>query len=484
METMNYKMLIGGKFVEAKSGKRFDVINPATEQIVGSAPAGDKEDAHEAIVNAEKAFHSWKKVPAGKRARLILDLADALAREKERFARLLCIEHGKPHWQALEEIDGTLGYLRTAAEGAKRMEGDILPSDFPGEQIWIQKVPYGVTVGLVAWNFPVALAGRKIGPALVAGNTMVVKPPTDVPLAVIEFGKLALEVGIPPGVFNVVTGGGRSMGDALVRHPLTRLVTHTGSTAAGQEIIRSSADNVTDLLLELGGNAPFIVFEDADIEKAAEAAIHARFYNCGQVCTCNERMYLHEKIYDKFMAAFLPKVKAITLGDQFSGAYMGPKINKPELDHVMELLEDAVSGGAKVETGGGKPSGEQFKKGYWIEPTVLTGVTQKMRIVQEEIFGPVVPVLPFKSFEEVIQLANDCEYGLSAYIYTKDLQRVMRTVEDLEFGEIYVNRGIGELPQGYHTGMKKSGIAGEDGKYGLENYLHKKTYYVRYSDSE
>jgi len=477
----DYRMLIGGKLVDASDGRRFDVINPATEEVVGSAPRATEADADKAIRNAEKAFQGWRKVPAVKRARLIMDLADALEREQERFGKLLCIEHGKPYWQALEEIAGTLGYLRMAAEGARRIEGDILPSDLENEQIWIQKVPYGVTVGLVAWNFPIALAGRKLGPALAAGNTMVVKPPTDVPLSVIEFGKLALEVGIPEGVFNVVTGGGSEVGTALVRHPLTRLVTHTGSTAAGQQIIASSSENVTDLLLELGGNAPFIVMDDADIDRAVEAAIPARFYNCGQVCTCNERMYLHSKVYDRFMAAFISRVKELTVGDQFSGAYIGPKVNKAELDHVEKLVSEAVAAGAKVETGGGRPEGAAFDKGYWIQPTVLTGVSQDMNIVRDEIFGPVVPVIPFDDFDQVLNYANDCEYGLSAYLFTRDMQKIMRTVEELEFGEVYVNRGIGELPQSYHTGMKKSGIGGEDGKYGLENYLHKKAFYMNFS---
>ena len=477
----SYGMFIDGKEVEASSGKRLDVLNPANETVLGSVPRGSAEDAEKAMDSSEKAFHSWRKVPAARRADLLMDLADALHENRERIGLLLCLEHGKPQREALEEIAGTLGYLRMAAMGARRIEGDILPSDFPKEQVWIQKVPYGVTVGLVAWNFPVALAGRKLGPALAAGNTMIVKPPTDVPMAVVEFAKLAVDVGIPPGVFNVVTGTGSEVGRDLVRHPKTRLVTHTGSTVAGQQIIGDSADWVTDLILELGGNAPFIVMEDADIDRAVDAALTARFYNCGQVCTCNERMYLHEDIYDTFMSKFLPKVKALTLGDQLSNPDMGPKVNKSELEHIESLVEAAVKAGAKVETGGGRPSGEKFSKGYWFEPTVVTGVTNDTPLVKDEIFGPVVPVLPFKTFDQVLEYSNDCEFGLSAYLWTKDMRRVMRTIDDLEFGEVYVNRGIGELPQSYHTGMKKSGLAGEDGKYGLENYLHKKAYYVNFS---
>jgi lactaldehyde dehydrogenase / glycolaldehyde dehydrogenase len=482
----DYKMIIHGEEVDAASGARIEVLNPATEEVVGSVPRGSAEDADRAIKSAQKAFESWRKVPAGERAALLLKLADALTREKERFGKLLALEHGKIYPEALEELDGTVGYLVQAAQGARRMEGDILPSDLPNEQIWIQKVPYGVTIGLVAWNFPVALAGRKLGPALAAGNTMVVKPPTDVPMSVVEFAKLALEVGIPPGVFNVVTGTGSEVGRDLVRHPLTRLVTHTGSTPAGQQIIRDSADWVTDLILELGGNAPYIVMEDADIDRAVDAAIPTRFYNNGQVCTCNERMYLHEKIYDDFMHKFLDRVKKLTVGDQFSGASIGPKVNKAERDHVEALVKSAVAAGAKVEIGGGRPTGSapgggSYDKGYWFSPTVLTGVEQTMDVVQDEIFGPVVPVMKIKSFDEALGYANDCEYGLAAYLWTGDLKRLMRTVGELEFGEIYVNRGIGELPQGYHTGMKKSGLAGEDGKYGLENYLHKKTYYVNFT---
>lgn len=475
-------MLINGKIVEARSGDRIDVINPADEMIIGSVPKGGKEDADAAIESAEQAFQSWKRVPAARRSQLLLDLADALNTDKERIGKLLCLEHGKPFREALEEIDGTLGYLRTAAMGALFMEGDILPSHFTDEQLWIQKVPYGVTVGLVAWNFPVALAGRKIGPALAAGNTMVIKSPTDVPMAVVEFAKLALDVGIPPGVFNVVTGTGSELGRELVRHPKTRLVTHTGSTPAGQQIIRDSADWVTDLILELGGKAPFVVMNDADIDKAVDAAVTARFYNCGQVCTCNERMYLQSAIYDEFMGKFLSKVRELRIGDQFSDSDIGPKVNLTELNHIENLVASAVDDGATIELGGSRPKGKEFDKGYWYEPTVISGVTHKMNIMKEEIFGPVVPVMAIDSFDEVLKYANDCDFGLSAYLWTNNLKNIMRTVGELEFGEIYVNRGIGELPQGYHSGMKKSGLAGEDGKYGLENYLHKKTYYINFGN--
>ena len=479
-DLLEYGMFIDGKEIPAVNGMTLDVVNPADESVIGSVPRGSTEDADRAILSAEKAFHEWKRVPAAKRANLLMDLAAALDRDKERIARILCLEHGKPFREAMEEITGTLGYLRMAAMGSRSMEGDILPSDFNDEQIWIQKVPFGVTVGLIAWNFPVALTGRKLGPALAAGNTMVVKPPTDVPMAVVEFAKLAVEVGIPPGVFNVATGIGSEVGRDLVRHPLTRLVTHTGSTSAGQQIIHDSAEWVTELILELGGNAPFIVMEDADLEKAAEAAVTARFYNCGQVCTCNERMYLHESIYDDFMSLFLPRVKALRLGDQMSNPDIGPKVNRLELDHVQAMVNEALKEGAKIEVGGGRPSGHQYLKGYWFEPTVITGVTNQMALVRDEIFGPVVPVMSFKSYDEVLNLANDCEFGLSAYLWTNDMRKIMRTIGELEFGEIYVNRGIGELPQSYHTGMKKSGLAGEDGKYGLENYLHKKAFYVNF----
>jgi hypothetical protein len=306
---------------------------------------------------------------------------------------------------------------------------------------------------------------------------------TIVPIATLMLGEMAKKAGVPDGVLNIITGSGRVMGTALVENPITKMVTMTGSTPAGQAIYRSAAKNIIHVQLELGGKAPFIVFDDADIDAAVDAALSSRFDNCGQVCTCNERLYLHESIYDEFMAKFMEKVKAIKVGDPFDPTSdMGPKVNKNELEHMKQLVEISLKEGATLACGGKVPEGEQFQKGNWFEPTVLTDVKQNMTIVHEESFGPILPVLKFSDYDEVINYANDCEYGLAAMVFTNDLNRVMKLNTDLEFGEIYVNRPHGELHQGFHNGYKLSGAAGEDGKYGFEQYLEKKTFYIRYKE--
>ncbi len=481
MTTSNHKMLIGGEWVEAISGEVAAVENPANEEVLAHVQLGGAEDADRALQAAAEAQPAWAAVPPIERADLLRNLTQKLAENRNELAKLLSSEQGKIYSQAQGEVDATINYINFAAEAARRIEGEIFPSDFAQEQIWIQRVPYGVTVGLVAWNFPLALAGRKIGPALVTGNTMVVKPPTDTPLTVLELGRLAQEAGVPDGVLNVVTGRGSTMGDALVRHPLTRLVTLTGSTRAGQQLYHAAAENITALRLELGGKAPFIVMDDADLDKAVEAALGSRFYNCGQVCTCNERMYLHEDIYDAFMERFLDGVAKLKVGDPFSDADIGPKVNRSEVEHLEQMVAEAIEQGAKVAMGGKRLTEGEYAHGFWFEPTVLVEADHSMNIMHEEIFGPIVPVQKVSSFEEAIALANDCEFGLSAYLFSNDIRRVMATVESLDFGEIYVNRSMGELVQGFHNGYKKSGIGGEDGKHGLENYLQKKTLYVNYA---
>ncbi len=476
-----YQLFINGEWKTSTSGETIDIVSPSTEEVVAKVQNGTPEEAIEALKAAEAAQKSWKKLPAKERADLLYKLADEIDANNERLAVLLTKEQGKLLKVARFEVAVTASFIRYAAEGARRIEGDIIPSDNPNEQIWIQKIPKGVVVAITAWNFPLALAGRKLGPALVAGNTIVIKPTSETPLATLELGDLANKVGIPKGVINILTGPGRAMGNALVESPITKMITMTGSTPVGQSIARAAANNLTHVQLELGGKAPFIAFADADIDAAVDAALHSRFDNCGQVCTCNERMYIHEDIYDVFMKKFLAKVAEIKVGDpMLEETDMGPKVNASELKHMEHLVEVSVKEGATIAAGGKKPEGAAFEKGYWFEPTVLTNVTQDMTIVHEESFGPILPVLKFKTFEEVIGYANDCEYGLAAMVFTNDMNTIMKCNEELEYGEIYVNRGHGEQHQGFHNGYKLSGSGGEDGKYGFEQYLEKKTFYVRH----
>lgn len=476
-----YKMFIDGDWVTSTSGETIDIISPSTQEIVARVQNGTAEEAIEALSAADVAQKEWKKLPPRERADLLYKLADEIDANTEFLAKLLVKEQGKLLKVARFEVAVAASFIRYACEGARRIEGDIIPSDNPNEQIWIQKVPRGVVVAITAWNFPFALAGRKLGPALVAGNTIVIKPTSETPLTTLELGNLANKVGIPKGVINILTGPGRAMGNALVESPICKMVTMTGSTPVGQQIARNAAENLTHVQLELGGKAPFIVFEDADIDAAVDAALHSRFDNCGQVCTCNERMYIQENIYDVFMEKFIAKVKKIKIGDpMLEDSDMGPKVNANELKHMEHLVKVSLEEGATLATGGKRPEGKQFEKGYWFEPTVLTNVSQDMTIVHEESFGPILPVLKFKTFDEVIGYANDCEYGLAAMVFTNDMNTIMKCNDELEYGEIYVNRGHGEQHQGFHNGYKKSGSGGEDGKYGFEQYLEKKTFYIRH----
>jgi lactaldehyde dehydrogenase / glycolaldehyde dehydrogenase len=407
--------------------------------------------------------------------------ADLIERDRERLARVVSEEEGKPLSEALGEIDFGNSWFRYYAEFDRRIEGEILPSDKHNEQIWITRSPVGVVVGIIPWNYPSAVAIRKIAPALICGNTIVLKPHEDTPLSALELAKLASEAGLPEGVLNVVTGPGETVGERLVKSPVPRLVSFTGSVATGKRIMRNAAENVTVVSLEMGGKAPFIVMDDSDLASAVKIAVSSRFVNCGQVCICNERTYVHRAIAKDFVAAFVDEVKKLKLGNPLAdGTSIGPKVNRDELEKVERYVNEARDNGATVLTGGSRPSGTPFDRGHWFQPTVLTGVKQNMRIMQEEVFGPVIPIMEFSNFDEAMTLANDSRFGLAAYLFTKDMDQVLRAVRDLECGELYINRGPGESIHGYHTGWKQSGIGGDDGKHGLEHYLQRKTVYIRY----
>ncbi|SHK69505.1 lactaldehyde dehydrogenase / glycolaldehyde dehydrogenase [Reichenbachiella agariperforans] len=477
----DYKLFINGEWVESTTGDRDTVYSPIDESSVATTAMGVEADAVLALQAAETAQKEWKKWPAKKRADLLRKFAAEIRANRDRLGELLTREQGKLLSLAKFEVDVTASFIEYACDGARAIEGDIVQSDNPDEHIWIHKIPRGVVVAITAWNFPLALAGRKIGPALIAGNAIVVKPTQETPLATLELGDIANKVGLPKGLLNIVTGSGRVLGEALVANPITKMVTMTGSTPAGQSIFKTAAQNLTHVQLELGGKAPSIVFADADIDQAVEATFHSRWDNCGQVCTCNERMYVHEDIYDVFMEKFLAKTRAIKVGNPMEeGVDMGPKVNANELKNMEHLVAKSIEEGATIAFGGKKPTGKGFDKGHWFEPTVITDVTQDMTIVHEEAFGPILPVIKFKDFDQVIAWANDCAYGLAAMVFTTDMKKILRLNDELEFGEIYVNRGHGEQHQGFHNGYKLSGSGGEDGKYGFEQYMEKKTFYVKY----
>ena len=477
----HYRMFIGGEWVAAASKVTIAVENPTTEELIATVQEGDESDAQRALESARAAQPAWEALPAVMRGNILANFAAKISENRYRLAHLLAREQGKVLPLAFGEVDVSADFINFPASAARRLEGDIFPSDSPDEHIWIHKVPYGVTVGILAWNFPLALACRKIGPSLTAGNTMVIKPPPLTPLTVLELGKLAIEAGIPPGVLNIVTGQGPVMGAALVKNPITRLVSMTGSTRTGQEIFRACADNLAAVRLELGGKAPFILLEDGDVDKAVDAAMVSRYLNNGQVCTCSERFYIHDAVYEEFVRRFVAASAKLKLGDPLKkGTDIGPKVSGAEVDKLEAMVQRAVAAGCKVALGGSRPKGPRFKKGHWYLPTVLTEATNDMEIMRQEAFGVVSPIMRISSYDEALRLANDSDYGLSAYLFTKDMRRIQRAVGELHFGEIYINRAMGEQRQGFHNGFRMSGTGGEDGKYGMENYLEKKTFYVNF----
>jgi lactaldehyde dehydrogenase/glycolaldehyde dehydrogenase len=472
-------MFVDGKWVAGT--QTMPVINPATEEVIATVPSATPEEGRQALEAARRAQPAWARLTGVERGNYLRRWADLVERDRERLARLLSQEEGKPLAEARGEIDFGNGWFRYYAEFDRRIEGDIIAADKPNEQLWIVPQPVGVVVGIIAWNYPSAVAIRKIAPALIAGNTLVLKPHEDTPLSALELAKLAEEAGLPPGVVNVVTGVGETVGEALVKSPIPRLITFTGSVETGKRIMRMAADNVTVVSLEMGGKAPFLVMDDCDLEAAVKTAVFSRFLNCGQVCISNERTYVHRKVAGEFLERFIAEVEALKMGDPLEpGVNIGPKVNRPELDKVARYVSEAQAEGAHARLGGQTLTTGAYGKGYWYAPTVLTGVRQDMKIMQEEIFGPVIPIMEFSDFDEGLRLANDSRYGLAAYLFTNDMNRVLRAVRDLECGELYINRGPGESIHAYHAGWKQSGIGGDDGKYGLEHYLQKKTVYLRY----
>lgn len=476
-----YQMLIGGELVTGNAGTR-SVINPSTGQAFAEVPEASVEQVGEAIKAARAAQRAWGLKSPLERAAVMKRISGLVRRDADRLAKIVVMEQGKPITEARGEVGGTAEFFDYFAEFARRIQGEILPSDFPGEQVWIQRVPLGVVAAIIPWNYPSALVARKVAPAMIAGDTVVLKPHEHTPLSALEMVRIFHEAGVPPGVVNVVSGPGASIGEALCTNPDVDLITMTGSVPTGKRIMANAAANLTPVSLELGGKAPFIVMGDADIDLAVRSAATSRFMNCGQVCICNERTLVHSSVYDEFVERFIAMTKSLVVGDPMQpGSDIGPKVSAAELEKVERFLDEAVSAGAKLAYGGGRPKEPPVAGGFWMNPAVLTDVHHKMPIMSKEIFGPVVPIVPFDTFDEAIAIANDSRYGLSAYLFTNDLKLIMSAVNEVSFGEIYVNRIGPEMLQGFHVGFRESGLGGDDGAHGLESYLRKKTVYVNYS---
>lgn len=474
-----YKLYINGQWENGSADSVTEIRNPATGALVGKATNGTQHDVEKAVKAAADAFPAWSKKTAEERADILYAFKALIEKNADHFAHVISSEMGKPLAEAHIEVNFATGLIRFAAENTRRLEGDIIPGSRPGEKILFEKIPHGVIGAISAWNFPLALFARKVAPALAAGNTIVIKPHELAPLAALEATRLAEEAGIPAGVLNVVTGNGQDVGTPLVEHPDIKLITMTGSTATGKKIMAAAANTLKEVRLELGGKAPFIVMEDADIEKAATAAVQARFSNAGQVCTSNERTYVHKAVYNQFLTLVRQKIAALTVGNPLDAKTdMGPKVSLQELEKVHKMVEQAVAQGASLEMGGKRLTGGAYDQGFFYAPTLFTNVTEDMDIVKDEVFGPVFLLTKVTDYDDALRQANECQYGLSAYVFTQNLKRIMRISSDLNFGEVYVNREGGEAPQGFHHGYKDSGLGGEDGKYGLEAYVQTKTVYL------
>ena len=472
----SYEMLIDGEFVA--SAKTLQVVNPATEEIISEFPNGTVEDVNSAVLAAEKAQKPWAALPAIRRAAHLRQIAALLRANRESLARVITQEQGKILSLAQVEVDFSADYLDYMAEFARRYEGEIIPSDRPGENILLYKAPIGVIAGILPWNFPFFLIVRKMAPALVTGNTIVIKPSSETPNNAFEFARLVAQSSLPKGVFNLVSGSGSVVGNALASHPKVGMVSLTGSVEGGVAVMRAAAANVTKVSLELGGKAPAIVAADADIDLAVRAIRASRIINTGQVCNCAERVYVHESIAAEFIAKITAAMRQTVVGDPFDpSTEMGPLVSKRQRELVAAAVQQALHDGAKLETGGGN---HPATAGYYFQPTVLSNCRQESSIMQQETFGPVLPIAAFTHLDQAFDFANDCEYGLTSSIYTRSLDVAMRACNELKFGETYVNRENFEAMQGFHAGWRKSGIGGADGKHGLEEYLQTHVVYMNY----
>ena len=459
---------INGAWVNADSGKTIDVENPATGDILGAVPNLGGAETKRAIEAAQAAGEAWRSLPAGERARILKCWAGQQMEHLDDLCRILTSEQGKPLSQARAEIESGIGYVEWMAEEGRRVYGDIIPANNKSQRMLTYKQPVGVCVMITPWNFPSSMITRKAAPALAAGCSVVIKPSEMTPFSALALAELAERAGIPKGVLNIVTGDAQPIGKEMTENPIVRKLSFTGSTAIGKLLMAQCAPTVKKLSLELGGNAPFIVFDDANLDEAVPAAIISKFRNAGQTCVCANRIFVQEGIYEKFAEKFTAAVKAMKVGSGLeAGIDQGPMINLKGLEKVEQHLQDATAKGAKLTTGGKRHA----LGGSFFEPTVVTGATPQMKFFREETFGPLAPLFKFKTEEEVIKLANDTEYGLAAYVFTTDIGRIWRVSEALEYGMVGVNSVSIVAPQAPFGGWKQSGMGTEGSKYGIDDYL-------------
>lgn len=476
----HYKQYINGQFVDSKATKVIEIINPCTEEIISTISSGTVEDANNALQAAQSAQPAWEALPAIKRAEFLHKMAAVIRENRVFLAETLSREQAKVIGLAQVEIDVTADYFDYNAGWARRIEGEIIQSDREKEHIYLHKVPIGVAVGICPWNFPFFVMARKVAASLITGNTCVIKPSSEAPNTIMEFAGFIQKIELPAGVLNFVCGTGQTVGNALSKSPITGIISLTGSVGAGQKIMEAAAQNITKVSLELGGKAPAIVCADANLELAVNSIVSSKVIFSGQVCNCAERVYVEDSIYDEFVDKLTKKMSTVTIGDALTGtqADMSSLVSKSQIDKISEMVEFAKKEGAEVLIGGKRP--EQFNRGYFYEPTLLINCSQDMEIVQEEVFGPILPIMKFNTLDEAIALSNDCQFGLTSSIFSENYNNIMRATNGLHFGETYVNREHFEAIQGFHAGWKKSGVGGADGKHGMEEYLQTRVVYAKY----
>jgi len=468
-------MYINGEWVYAESGETMEVINPATSESVGVVAYGDDRDTAKAVEAAHAAFKSWSRLTGRERAKYLYNLSELVRKNRDELAALMSAEMGKPLGEAKFEVLGVVDNFVWYAEEAKRIYGETIPSSFGNKRLMAIKQPVGIVAAITPWNFPLNMAARKIAPALAAGCTVLLKPAMKTPLSAIRLFELIEEAGFPKGVVNLVLGKASKIGQEIIDNPKVAKITFTGSTEIGKQLMEGAAKQVKRISMELGGHAPFIVFEDADLDAAVSGLFESKYRNTGQMCICTNRLYVHESVVDAFTQKLVDRLQNTKVGDgRVKGVEIGPLVDEAALNSVMEHIQDAQAKGGTIVFGGNRLTEDDYSKGFFLEPTVITNVTQDMKITYEETFGPVVPIIPFNGEAEVVEMANDTVYGLAAYFYTRDNSRCFRVAEALEYGIVGINDGSPTQTQAPFGGLKESGIGREGGHYALEGFLETK----------
>jgi succinate-semialdehyde dehydrogenase / glutarate-semialdehyde dehydrogenase len=467
MALLRQACLIDGEWVAADDGAALAVDNPATGEILGNVPKCGRAETARAIAAAAKAWPAWRAFTALERANLLLRWHDLILANRDDLARLMTLEQGKPLAESAGEITYGASFIRWFAEEARRTYGDVVPAPWAGRRILVTREPVGVCAIVTPWNFPMAMIGRKVGPALAIGCPVVIKPASATPYSALALGELAIRAGIPAGVVNIVTGDSRAIGAEMTENPTVRKISFTGSTTVGKKLLAQSAGTVKKVSMELGGNAPFLVFDDADLDAAIAGAMASKYRNSGQTCICANRFYVQSGIHDAFVEKLAQAVGALVVGNGLTpGVNQGPLIDTKALDRMESQLADATGKGGRIVCGG-KP---HALGGNFFEPTIITNATSSMAFAREEIFGPLAPVFRFETEAQAIAAANDTEYGLAAYLYTRDLGRAFRVSEALEYGMVGVNESLISNTEAPFGGVKESGLGREGSRYGIDEY--------------